>query len=139
MHKNKKKTSKIITCHFSLHKPALSVTHRHFIQCHQLAGRRTTFTQREFAPFPPFPHAMQTNTVFYTQTAVALLGFDFFLNVLFFNENMELAFCEMSGMELLHCLTAIGVVLIAVYSLQWRFLIYFIADPVAKDTSDFVT
>ena len=56
----------------------------------------------------------------------------------FFIENMELAFCEMSGMELLHFLTAIGVVLLAVYSLQWRFLIYFIADPVAKDTSDLI-
>ena len=62
--------------------------------------------------------------VLYTDCC-GVIRFRFFLTVLFFNENMELAFCEMSGMELLHCLTAIGVVLIAVYSLQWRFLIYF--------------
>ena len=51
----------------------------------------------------------------------------------------ELAFCDMSGSELLHFfLTAIYAVWIAVYSLWWRFFIYFIADHVAKDICDVV-
>ena len=44
-----------------------------------LALQCTTFTQMEFVPFPLFSHAMQQpNTVFYAQTVVALLGFNFF-------------------------------------------------------------